>query len=392
MKESFKKCNKNLNLISLIIFCNSINLYNVVAILYYKSITNSFVLGMSIFSIVTISSAIFELPTGILSDIVGRKRTIVYGSVCSLLSAFILFIANNYFLLIIYAIISGIEIAFFSGNNDAYVYENLKMINKEKDYIKFIGKVKSMKYLAGALSGFLGAILLYFFSYKFIIGISIIPKAIQIILSLFLGVVNIIKLNNKKKTEMITKPIKEVLRNKILLKKVLYDGIMESTSESCYQFRSAFYETVWPIWAIGIPGILSNIGAFVSNWFSEKIIKITSRKKYWIFSHFYSIISNITAVIIKNTISPIILVSNSLFHNDFINSEIEQKLYKDEYRASMGSIKNFTQSILFSVFSVVLGLIADCFNIITSFTIFQLINIIPIIANSKIIEDVEKIK
>ena len=388
MKDSLKKCNKNLILICLIIFCNSINLYNVVAILYFKSITNSFVLGMSIFSIVTISAAIFELPTGIISDKIGRKKTIVYGSVCSLLSTFILFMANNYFLLIIYAIISGIEIAFFSGNNDAYVYENLKMINNEKDYIKYIGKVKSMGYLAAALSGFIGAILLYFFSYKFIIGISIIPKLIQLILSLFLGTINLI--NNMKKTEMITKPIKEVLKNKLLLKKVLYDGIMESTSESCYQFRSAFYETVWPIWAIGIPGILSNLGAFVSNWFSEKIIRKTTRKKYWLFSHFYSIMSNITAVIINNVISPIILVSNSLFHNDFINSEIEQKLYKDEYRASMGSIKNFIQSILFSAFSIALGLIADYFSIVTSFVIFQLINIIPTIANSKIIESVEK--
>ena len=392
MKDNYKKCKKNLILISLIIFLNSINLYNVVAILYYKSITDSFVLGMSIFSIVTISSALFELPTGILSDKIGRKKTIVYGSICSLISAIILLLANNYLLLTVYAIISGIEIAFFSGNNDAYVYENLKMIDNENDYIKFIGKVKSMGYLAGALSGFVGAILLYFFSYKFIIGISIIPKIIQLVLSLFLGVINIIRVNNEKKSEMVTKPIKEVLKNKLLLKKVLYDGIMESTNESCFQFRSAFYETVWPVWAIGIPGILSNIGAFISNWFGEKIIKNTSRKKYWLFSHFYSIISNITAVIIKNVISPIVLVSNSFFHNDFINSEIEQKLYKDEYRASMGSIKNFIQSILFSIFSVILGLIADCFSITTSFIIFQLINIIPVLANSKIIENVEQNK
>ena len=390
MKENLKKCKKNLLLISLIIFLNNINLYNVVAILYYKSITNSFVLGMSIFSIVTISSAIFELPTGILSDKIGRKKTIVYGSVCSLLSAFILFIANNYFLLIIYAIISGIEFAFFSGNNDAYVYENLKMINNEKDYIKFIGKVKSMEYLAGAISGLIGAGLLYCFSYKLIIGISIIPKVIQLVISLFLKAIKNNETNTNSNKKLIKGALKESLENKLLLKKVLYDGILQSTNESCYQFRSAFYETVWPIWAIGIPGILSNIGAFISNWCSEKLISKTSRKKYWFLSHSYSMFSNTIAVITNNIISPIIMISNSLFHSDFIDSEIEQKLYKDEYRASMGSIKSFIQSILFAVFSVILGLIADYFNIVTSFIIFQLINIIPIIMNSKIIENVEK--
>lgn len=390
MKENLKKCKKNLLLISLIIFLNNINLYNVVAILYYKSITNSFVLGMSIFSITTISSAIFELPTGIISDKIGRKKTIVYGSSCSVLSAIILFLANNYYLLILFAIINGIEMAFFSGNNDAYVYDNLCMINNKEKYINSIGKVKSMEYLAGAISGLIGAGLLYCFSYKLIIGISIIPKVIQLVISLFLKAIKNNETNTNSNKKLIKGALKESLENKLLLKKVLYDGILQSTNESCYQFRSAFYETVWPIWAIGIPGILSNIGAFISNWCSEKLISKTSRKKYWFLSHSYSMFSNTIAVITNNIISPIIMISNSLFHSDFIDSEIEQKLYKDEYRASMGSIKSFIQSILFAVFSVILGLIADYFNIVTSFIIFQLINIIPIIMNSKIIENVEK--
>ena len=67
-----------------------------------------------------------------------------------------------------------------------------------------------------------------------------------------------------------------------------------------------------------------------------------------------------------------------------------KKLYKDEFRASMGSIKSFIQSVFFAVFSVLLGFIADYFSIITSFVVFQLINIIPIIVNGKIIENIEK--
>lgn len=390
MNDNIKNVNRNLILMCLIVFLNNINFCNTIAILYYKYVTNSFVLGMSIFSITTISSAIFELPTGIISDKIGRKKTIVYGSSCSVLSAIILFLANNYYLLILFAIINGIEMAFFSGNNDAYVYDNLCMINNKEKYINSIGKVKSMEYLAGAISGLIGAGLLYCFSYKLIIGISIIPKVIQLVISLFLKAIKNNETNTNSNKKLIKGALKESLENKLLLKKVLYDGILQSTNESCYQFRSAFYETVWPIWAIGIPGILSNIGAFISNWCSEKLISKTSRKKYWFLSHSYSMFSNTIAVITNNIISPIIMISNSLFHSDFIDSEIEQKLYKDEYRASMGSIKSFIQSILFAVFSVILGLIADYFNIVTSFIIFQLINIIPIIMNSKIIENVEK--
>lgn len=390
MKENKKRVKKNLLLTGLVVFLNSINLYNVVAILYFKAITNSYVLAMSVYAIATISTAVFEIPTGILSDKIGRKKTIVFGSVCSVLSAVVLLAAKNYFFLVLFAIINGIEFAFFSGNNDAYVYENLKAENNEKEYIGFIGKIKSMGYLAGAFSGLAGAILLYFFSYKLIIALSIIPKVIQLIISFFLGEIEKAKAVNTSKFENLKRPIKEVLKNKLLLKKVLFDGIMESTNESCYQFRSAFYESVWPIWAVGIPGILANIGAFLSNWFSEKIVKKISRKKYWLLGHFYSVFANISAVIINNCISPIVMISNSIFHSDFIDSEIEQKLYKDEFRASMGSIKSFIQSVFFAVFSVLLGFIADYFSIITSFVVFQLINIIPIIVNGKIIENIEK--
>lgn len=381
---------KNLFLTGLIVFLNNVCLYNFVAILYFKSITNSFALAMSVFAIITISTAIFEIPTGIISDKIGRKKTVILGSVCSVLCAITLLLANNYYYLILFAIINGMEFAFFSGNNDAYVYENLKEINNEKEYIGFFGKIKSMGYLAGAISGLTGAVLLYFFSYKLIIEISIIPKVIQLIISFFLREVKIAKTKNNLKYEILKEPFKEVLKNKLLLKKIVFDGIMESINECCFQFRSAFYEIVWPIWAIGIPGILANIGAFVSNWFSGKIIKKISRKKYWILGHFYSMLANIIAVAINNAISPIVMVSNSLFHSDFIDSEIEQKLYKDEIRASMGSIKSFIQSILFSMFSILLGIIADYFSIVISFVIFQLINIVPIILNSKIIEKVEK--
>ena len=124
MKENIAK--KNVLLLSLIQFFNQINFYSVIIILYFTDITGSYMLGMSIFSITTISTAILEIPTGILSDKIGRKKTIVIGSICSIVSNTILLLAKNYNLLIIYALFSGLEKALFSGNNDAYVYDNLK--------------------------------------------------------------------------------------------------------------------------------------------------------------------------------------------------------------------------------------------------------------------------
>ena len=49
-------------------------LYAPISIIYFTSITHSFALGMSIFSIEMVSSALLEIPTGVISDRIGRKK------------------------------------------------------------------------------------------------------------------------------------------------------------------------------------------------------------------------------------------------------------------------------------------------------------------------------
>lgn len=387
MKENIAK--KNVLLLSLIQFFNQINFYSVIIILYFTDITGSYMLGMSIFSITTISTAILEIPTGILSDKIGRKKTIVIGSICSIVSNTILLLAKNYNLLIIYALFSGLEKALFSGNNDAYVYDNLKLEAGENRYVGVIGKVKSMTYLASAISALVGGILLFIFSYKLVIAISIIPKIIQFLVSIRLEEIKKYNTNNNF-IKNVKIPFKEVIKNPILMKKILADSIMKSINESCYQFRTNFYKMVWSEWALGIPRILSNIGACISNWIGERVISKMNRKNIFIISNSYSIFTNILGISLQNVLSPIIMVSNSLFQTEYIDAEIEQKLYKDEYRASMGSIKSLFENCIFSIFSIFLGILADNFSVIIAFIIFQLLRIIPLVMTVKIVKKMEK--
>ena len=165
---------------------------------------------------------------------------------------------------------------------------------------------------------------------------------------------------------------------------------MDGIGEACFQFRTTFYETVWPTWALGIPNLLANIGAFVSNWYSGKIIKKVGSKALIIFSNIYDIFSNCLAVLMNNVFSPFVMVSNSVLPASVAEEEIGQKLYSDEYRASMGSVKNLFGSILFSIISVLVGVVADNYGIITSFIVFQLAQIIPIIIYLSIFKDLKE--
>ncbi len=382
----------NLRMMYLVSLLNEIKFYGIIIVLYYIQLSGSMTLGMSIFSIATIVAAVAEIPTGLISDKVGRKNTIILGSVCSLIAVIVLAFSKDFVGLMIAAIFQGIEKAFFSGNNSAFIYDILKEENREAEFQNYIGKNNSMFYLAGVISAILGTVIVAFTSYKFVVMLSIIPKIAQLILSTTLK--NVTKYSNEEENifKSIKEPIAKVFSNRVLRKQVIADGMIGGIEEACFQFRATFYESVWPTWAIGIPNLLANVGAFVSNWNADKIIKKFGGKVVIIFSNVYDIISTSLAVLTNNVFSPIIMVSNSVIPADVAEEEIEQKHYSDEYRATMGSVKNLFESILFSIISVLVGFVADKTSIIFAFVAFQLVKVIPIGIYLLIFRDMEKVK
>lgn len=373
-----KKVKNNLVIMGLLNLLMDFKLYGAFAIIYYSQIAGSITLGMSIFSITMISAAIFEFPTGLIADKIGRKNTVVVGCVCSLIYAIVLAITNSYLGLVIVAIFEGLERAFFSGNNEAFIYDTLKESGRESEFKKYIGKTQSMYYMAGILSTIAGGVVAYTSTMKMLMILSVIPRIFEVILSLKLK--NVEKYS--KEDENIFKQAKSVLglvkKNKVLKKQIIADGISDGIGEATFQFRSEFYKMVWPMWAVGIPGILANVGAFFGSWFSGKVLKKWKNETVIIFSNFFSIISNWVSVLINNVFSPIVMVTNSIFPTEAAKSDISQSLYKDEYRSSMGSLKSLIGSLLYSVFAILVGLLADWKGAIFALFIAQFLKFIVI--------------
>jgi MFS family permease len=54
-------------------------------IIYFADITGSYTTGMSILALETVAAALFDIPTGIFSDKMGRRLTMASGSIsCAL--------------------------------------------------------------------------------------------------------------------------------------------------------------------------------------------------------------------------------------------------------------------------------------------------------------------
>lgn len=334
-------------------------LYGAFAIIYYSEIAGSITLGMSVFSIMMIATAILEFPTGLIADKIGRKNTVIIGCFCSLIYAVILAATQSYLGLVLVAIFEGLERAFFSGNNEAFIYDTLKDAGKESEFKTYVGKTEAMYYAAGILSTILGGVVAYCGSMRLLMIISVFPRILEVILSFRLRKVKKYSNEDENVFKQAKNVLKLVKKNPTLKKQILADGISDGIGEATFQFRSEFYKLVWPIWAVGIPGILANIGAFFGSWFSGKVLKKWKSESVIVFSNFFSIVSNWLSVLANNVFSPLIMVTNSIFPTGAAKSEISQRLYADEYRSSMGSLKSLVGSFLYSVLAIVVGLLAD---------------------------------
>ena len=129
---------KNIKLLAVFNFFADLKFHSAVLILYFAKATGSFTLGMSLFSVVMVSSALFEVPTGIYSDLIGRKKTIMFGALTATASAVLYAMGSSYWILFFGAIFEGLSRAWYSGNNDALLHDSLKETNNQHMFDEYL--------------------------------------------------------------------------------------------------------------------------------------------------------------------------------------------------------------------------------------------------------------
>lgn len=99
-----------------------------------------------------ITSFLMEVPTGAVADIFGRKISRITGRAMSLLSVVILLAANDFLWFAISFVFTALSYNLESGAGDALLYDSLKEIGEEDQYMKISGKNEVFLQVAGIVS------------------------------------------------------------------------------------------------------------------------------------------------------------------------------------------------------------------------------------------------
>ncbi len=370
---------RNIRLLAYHNFFTDFVFFAPVAIIYFAKVTGSYTLGMSIFSAAYVSSAFFEVPTGIISDRIGRKKTIIAGSIASILCMTFYALAHSWILLFIGSLFQGVSRAFYSGNNDALLHDTLRKLHKDHEYHTYLGKTSSLFQVALALASVSGSILAAL-SFPLVLWISVLPQIAACIIALQIREP---EKDSPSETTLLRHTfgsVKNIRNNTTLLFLSAASILRFSLGESAYFLRSAFVNSLWPLWAVGISNTLSHISGALSFYFSGKAINKFGPFKILTFEIISNRIINFTALLFPTIASPALMGATSLTYgmsSVAINS-LQQKEFTQSQRATMRSIISFIENVVFGICSLLLGFLADATSPATALIIIQVLYFVPL--------------
>lgn len=102
---------------------------------------------------------LLEVPSGALSDLLGKRKMLILGFGFQVIAVifFIYFTSFYGFLIGALALFTGFS--FISGTYEAFGYDSLKEVGKEKDYSKIVSKAESLTLLTATVTTILGGLM-----------------------------------------------------------------------------------------------------------------------------------------------------------------------------------------------------------------------------------------
>jgi MFS family permease len=141
-------------------FFQNLYLYNHIGALYMQSRGLSLLQVNSIWSIMVLTIFLTEVPTGVIADRIGRKRSVVVSLFLQFLGELFYIFAPGYVAFVLIAILGGVGYSFLSGANEALIYDSLPTENREITMKRAMGRISAAYQLAFFVAPLLGGLVI----------------------------------------------------------------------------------------------------------------------------------------------------------------------------------------------------------------------------------------
>jgi MFS family permease len=320
-------------------------------------------------AIYSVTVALIEIPSGYVADVLGRKNSMIVGTTFGFLGIIIYAFSFGFWSFLPAALCLGIGQSFVSGSDTALMYDSLKQLNREKDFIKLEGRTISMGNFAEAVAFIIGGFLADFTlrtPFYFQIGIAFLGVFIAFLL--VEPQVEKLKDGRTKPWKNMKKIIRFSLKEHTLLRYyILYSAVIGATTLAMAWFAQPYFQTIGIKDGIyyGIIGAGLNFAVAFTAFYAHQIERAFKTRvilililivligcyiwaSQWV--GYWSLIALVIFYFTRGIATPIL--------RDYMNRETPS-----EMRATVMSIRSFIIRLIFASISPFLGYFADVYSV-----------------------------
>ena len=322
-------------------------------------------------SIYSFSVALFEIPSGFIADVFGRKRTIVLSTIFTFIGFLVFSFFGGFYAFAIAQVLVGIGGSLMSGSDSAIIYDTLLETNSKTTYTKIEGRTYAIGNFSEAFAGILGGFLAVGSIYMPIyVQTSILFFSIPIAFTLIEP-----SMHKENKLDRSFKAVLEVVKfamvdNQKLKWLIIYSSAIGVATLSMAWFAQPFFKSInIPLAYFGILWAVLNFSAGLTSFNAHLLDKKDNNYKIL----FYLALSMLTSFIFLGYNASVFGLIFILFIyllrglvTPILRNEINENTTSNK-RATVLSIRSLIIRISFAISAPILGYIADNYSLAISF-------------------------
>lgn len=328
--------------------------------------------GESIFAATIV---LFEVPSGVFADRVGRKRTLLAGSVFIIIGIIIFAFAASFAQIIASQVFFGIGIAFRSGADSALLFDSLKALNREAEYQQVLGRYQTISYLTAVPMNIAGGLIAAWFGFRLTIlltGVFVALNFVNFLLLTEAPVQEEGKRPGKTALWYTWKALRYIWKHRIVRYTIAFSMIGALGMKLSFHTLNPYWE-IWqaPVSYFGIAFAGYNLAAALTSHYAYKLIRklgdlASLLTVLLLISGTFLVMAGFSVGIAAALIIPGIFQISRSLQPIAVNDMVNRVTYS-HHRATVLSMKSFLQQVTQIVMLPVFGIVADGLGLLSAF-------------------------
>lgn len=337
-------------------------------------------------SVFQMASLIFGAPAGAISDMLGRKVSLVLGTIASILGNILVLVSNDFYGFAAGFMFNAIGTVLFTGASESITYDSCKILGRETDYKKVWGSILALSFVATALGiaagGFIASVS-FEYAYYATIGILLIAL-VPALLFKETGGISINHGRDKRMglMQLFSVSLGMICKDAVILYVLVISASLTVVDMTIYLYCQKYFQAMSiPVFAIGMIFCFDSIFAAAGARYAYLLVERFHNRNVILIISAVIIGSYALLAVLNNILSVICLYMATIFVVAFwpIVSELINSRVPSENRATVLALKGQLTNLAVMIIFPVVGFLAEKSSLSTAF-LWLLVSGIPLIA------------